>query len=80
MTIQTKLLPATNTRGSRIKATYGAPHLKRTVTVSFDHALSATENHRRAMQELCAKHHLKADSHVGDTFAGAMYWVNKHFT
>jgi hypothetical protein len=78
MIIQTKYLPATNTRGSRIKATYGAPHMNLTVTVSFDHALSAEENHRVAMRAMTKKCQGPiADMYVGDTFAGAMYWVNK---
>lgn len=78
MTIQTKYLPATNTRGSRIKATHVAPHFHKTVTVGYDHALHRAGNHRAAMTALCAKYNLSADAYVGDNFGGAVYWVNRY--
>lgn len=42
--IETKYLPATNNRGSRIKATAWAG----SVTVPYDHALNADDNHAAA--------------------------------
>jgi len=78
MTIQTKFLPATNTRGSRIKATLSrTSEWTKTTTVSFDHALSAEENHRAAMQALCRKLCFNAELYAGDYFAGDMYWVDR---
>lgn len=49
--IITKYLPATNYRGSRIKATCERGSL----TVSWDHGLDAGENHRAVCDALCAK-------------------------
>lgn len=48
--ITTKYLPATNTRGSRIKATAGAGQ---TITVSYDHSASCA--HRVAAIALIKK-------------------------
>ena len=49
--IHTKYLPATNTRGSRIKATAGAG----SVIISYPHELSGQAAHRAAADALCAK-------------------------
>lgn len=49
--IVTKYLPATNTRGSRIKATGWAA----SVTVNYDHRLGSIDNHQAAAQALCDK-------------------------
>ena len=46
--IQTKFLPCTNFRGSRVKAWCEAG----SVTVSWDYALSVEENHTKAAQAL----------------------------
>lgn len=58
--IQTKYLPMTNTRLSRIKATAAAG----TITVSYDHSLDVEGNHRAACDALRAKL-----SWVGDYYA-----------
>jgi hypothetical protein len=57
--IVTKYLPATNTRGSRIKATGWAA----SVTVGYDYRLGSTGNHKAAVQALCDK--LNAESGFG---------------
>ena len=49
--IQTKYLPATNTRGSRIKATCAAG----SVTIGYPHELSGQAVHRAAAEALAAK-------------------------
>jgi hypothetical protein len=49
--IETKYLPANDRRGTRIKATaWGG-----TVTVGYDYALDAVDNHRAAADALIAK-------------------------
>ena len=49
--IVTKYLGPTNTRGSRVKATaYGG-----SITVSWDHAMNARENHQAACEALARK-------------------------
>lgn len=55
--IFTKYRPYTNTRSSRIKAyTAVDGNVKgRSVTVEYDHALSAEENHKRAALALAEK-------------------------
>jgi hypothetical protein len=49
--IQTKYIGPTNTRGSRVKATAEAG----SVTLSWDDALNATDNHRAAAEALANK-------------------------
>ncbi len=46
--IQTKYLPATNTRGSRIKATCE----RGSITIDYPHELSGDEVHREAVRQL----------------------------
>ena len=55
--IETKYLSATNTRGSRIKATAGGM----SAIVSYDHSLSDVDVHFEAVKELVAKHSLEWD-------------------
>jgi len=55
--IETKYLSATNTRGSRIKATAGGL----TAIVSYDHSLSDVDVHFEAVKELVKKHELDWD-------------------
>ena len=52
--IQTKKLSATNTRGSRIKATLLG---ETSITVSYNYAISDVSNHRAAALALLAKLH-----------------------
>ena len=49
--IQTKFLPCTNYRGSRVKAWCQAG----SVVLSWDHALNVEENHEKAAKALAAK-------------------------
>jgi hypothetical protein len=49
--IETKFIPATNTKPSRIKATCERGIL----TVSWEHAWSDEDNHREAALALCVK-------------------------
>jgi hypothetical protein len=49
--IFTKFLGPTNSRGSRVKASADAG----SVTVSWDHALNSSENHRAAAMALAVK-------------------------
>lgn len=49
--IQTKYLPATNTRGSRIKATCE----RGSITIDYPHDLSGDEVHREAVRHLIAR-------------------------
>lgn len=49
--IQTKYLPATNVRGSRIKATCD----RGSITIPYPHELSGDEVHREAARQLIAK-------------------------
>lgn len=49
--IQTKFLPPTNMKGSRVKAWCDAGSL----VVSYDYALNAPENHRHVAEALASK-------------------------
>ena len=55
--IETKYVPATNTRGSRIKATAGGM----SAVVSYDHSLSDVDVHFEAVKGLVKKHDLEWD-------------------
>jgi hypothetical protein len=55
--IETKYLSATNTRGSRIKATAGGL----SAVFSYDHSLSDVAVHFEAVKELVKKHDLEWD-------------------
>lgn len=46
--ITTKFIPATDTRGSRVKATANGG----TVTLDYDHAMNGDENHTEAARQL----------------------------
>jgi len=56
--IQTKYLPATNTRGSRIKAWTSSGF---SATIPYPHELSHELCHFEAVKALCAKHNLAWD-------------------
>ena len=52
-TISTKFLGPTDTRGSRVKATYKRDNDRTwTATIHWSHACDAEQNHMRAAQEL----------------------------
>jgi hypothetical protein len=53
--IRTRFRPATDHTGSRIRANIGVT----AITLPYDHALSGSENHRRAAQALAEKRGLK---------------------
>lgn len=72
-TVITKYLPATNTKGSRIKATTSGS--VKTFTRSYNHNISAFDNHKNAAAALM--HQLGwdyADAIGGDTKDGTV-WV-----
>lgn len=52
-TITTKYLPATNSRGARVKAGHTAG--AHTVTLSYDYTLNSEANHRMAAAALAVK-------------------------
>jgi hypothetical protein len=58
--IQTKYLPATNARGSRIKATCE----RDSITIPYPHDLSGDECHREAVRQLVARF-IKEDEEDG---------------
>lgn len=58
-TVVTKFLPATNTKGARIKAT--AENIG-SVTVGWDYSLDSEMNHRQAMRTLLATYHFDLQS------------------
>lgn len=59
--IQTRFLPVTNTRPSRVTAWAQAGR----VTLSWDHALNADQNHAKAAAALAAKFGWKGTYHGG---------------
>jgi hypothetical protein len=65
--ITTKFLGATNTRGSRIKATCDAG----SVTISYPHELNYREAHRKAAQALADKLGWNTDSY-GSLIGGGL--------
>jgi hypothetical protein len=71
-TILTKYLGATNHKGSRIKATNSGK--SKSVTISYDYALSTTDNHRKAAAALKAKLRWPGRMIGGHTEPG-MVWV-----
>lgn len=70
-TINTKYLGATNTKGGRIKATHSGKSLS--VTLSYDHALGADENHLRAATALRDKLGWKHQFYGGSNQSGDGY-------
>lgn len=67
--IVTKYLGATNTKGSRIKATASAG----SVTVGYDHALNSSENHDAACKALADKMEWSGVWVGGGTETGYVY-------
>lgn len=71
--IHTKYMPATNTRGSRIKA---YTHSGFTASIPYPHDLSFEMGHFAAVQELVRKHGLDwdlSDMRYGDSADGRGY-------
>jgi hypothetical protein len=69
-TITTKYLPATNTRGARIKATSASGI---SVTMPLDYSLTISEAHRNAMISLCEKLKWTGTLAEGNTKNGYVY-------
>ena len=70
--IRTRYLPATQTRGARIKAQRdGYPSL----TLSFDHALDSEDNHKAAALKLMRRTGINTVGVVGGAFESDWYWV-----
>jgi len=55
--IETKFLPATNTKGARVKATAWAG----SITLPYDYALNTDDMHRAAAEALAVKLNWKGD-------------------
>lgn len=75
MSIHTRFLPCTNHRGSRIKAT-STSGVK--LTVEYDHAISAHENHMRVAAKLLSRLEgapKLSDCRVGESESGRGYTV-----
>lgn len=70
-TIETKFVPATNHKSSRIKATEPDGI---SVTLSWDHSMSDEENHDRARAALCDRLGWNGPMIGGHTKRG-MIWV-----
>lgn len=68
-TISTKFLPATNYRGSRIKAADG----DNSITLSYDHAANAEANHAAAALALCRKLNWEGAMQGGSTKDGMVF-------
>jgi hypothetical protein len=68
--IQTKFLPATNTRGARIKATCW----RGSITIDYPHHLSGDEVHREAARALLAKFRAEDKEKYGSEDSGAWGW------
>jgi hypothetical protein len=59
MIVNTKFMPATNTKGSRVKA-FREDGVYPPVTVDYDHSVSPFANHCEAMRAYVRKHDLRA--------------------
>ncbi len=68
--ISTKYLPATNTRGSRIKAHDSDGH---SVTIGYPHELSGAAVHAKAAVSLCLKMGWEGDLISGGTKDGYVF-------
>lgn len=73
--IQTKYLPSTNTKGSRIKASAKSFN----VTIPYDYSLNDEKLHFKAVKELVRKHNLDWDISImnyGSTENGYIFTFN----
>jgi hypothetical protein len=71
--IETKYLRATNVRGARIKATAAAG----SITIGYDYALDAQDNHKAAADALIAKMGWTGTfAQGGNTDGTGYYFVN----
>jgi|GEM_PF-2589540 len=75
--IETIYLPATNTRGSRVKAKrVDAPSKPaNSITVEYDHALNSWDNHRAAAEALIGKSGWTGITFVGGWTGQGTIWV-----
>jgi len=73
--IYTKYLPATETKGSRIKASCDRGSL----TIGYPHEFSGDEVHREAVRQLCRKF-IAEDVKKYGTEAGKGMWANDFAT
>ena len=68
--IETKYLPATNTKGARIKAIAEGNN---SITISYDYGLNPATNHHLAANALCEKlnwvgHYIQGETKNGYVF------------
>jgi hypothetical protein len=73
-TIETRFIGATNTKGSRVKATTLGNNVQ-SITLSYDHALNAWDNHRAAAEALIDKLGWWDTSFYGGSTAHGSMWV-----
>lgn len=67
--IKTSYIPATNTKGCKMRASTDSI----SIFVTYDHALSVSENHQRAACELLTKLGWEGD-YVGGSLDGKFYF------
>ena len=72
MIITTKFHGSTNTLGSRIIVT---AKIGQKLTIQYDHALSADQNHDNAAIKLCQKFHWYGKLHCGENGKGGYTYV-----
>lgn len=72
--IETRFIGASNTRGSRVKATLRGNRAA-SITLAYDHALNSWDNHRAAAEALIGKlGWFDVSWYGGDTATGSV-WV-----
>ena len=69
--IQTKYLPATNTKGSRIKATTSFGN--DSVTIAYDYSLDCEQAHAKAAMELARKLEWNGEYAAGGNDSGYVF-------
>lgn len=66
--IKTKYIGPTDTRGSRIKASYGGKQ----VSIAYDYALNFEQRHLKAAQAFANKHNLTINPEAVEDSAGGL--------
>ena len=73
LSIYTKYLPATNSHGSRIKASTGEDYPGHTATVGYDHGLSGADVHWQAAKKVADKLNWRGEYVAGTTGDGYVF-------
>jgi hypothetical protein len=74
--IQTKYLPATNTKGSRIKATTSFGN--DSITIAYDYSLDCEQAHAKAAMELARKLEWNGEYAAGGNDSGYVFAFISH--